>query len=260
MSASGPAHPRPGGGAVILVTAVGSAAGLRAAAAALACAGAEPDLAALLVELGDGRPPRPGLIASAGARALEERLAAHLPEASVASRGRICRLALPLDLGGVDLLPGVLAIARDAIAVVQLPPSLFRAALEEPRVRASGALLRADLGADRALTALTARDLAERGLRVAVLKRPLGWAAARLALAGLLPAGAAGALPPRIRSKLLCEPAGMEADPLLSQGCYCRQHDAEPEPAGIAQQERRGDAGSRPGGGLHRDPERGAGR
>ena len=69
---------------VVLVTRVGTAAGSRAAAAALACAASEPDRAALLVDLDEARAPRPSLIATAGARALEERLAAHLPDAAVA--------------------------------------------------------------------------------------------------------------------------------------------------------------------------------
>ena len=67
----------------------------RPIAAALACAGSDPDRAALLLELSDGRAPRPALVASAAARALEERLAAHLPEAGVASRGALCHLTLP---------------------------------------------------------------------------------------------------------------------------------------------------------------------
>ena len=66
-------------GQVILATAVGAASGARAAAAALACAGSEPDRPGLLVELG-GRAPRPTLIASSGARGLEQRLAVHLPQ------------------------------------------------------------------------------------------------------------------------------------------------------------------------------------
>ncbi len=72
-------------GGPILVTAVGEAAGSRAAAAALsACAGVEE--AGLLVDLSEARPPRPALFATVGAQRLEERLAAHLPEAGVASR------------------------------------------------------------------------------------------------------------------------------------------------------------------------------
>ena len=61
-------------GLAILVTRVGEAEGALALAAALACAGSESDRAAVLVELSEGRAPRPGLVASAAARALEERL------------------------------------------------------------------------------------------------------------------------------------------------------------------------------------------
>jgi hypothetical protein len=189
--------------AAILVAGVGAATGARAAAAALACAGSAPDRAGLLIDLGGGRPPRPSLLAAAAARELEERLAVHLPEAGVASCGQLCRLALPSDRAGVEGIAAALPIVRDSIAVVHLPPRLFRPALEEARTGVSGVLLRADLGADRALTALAVRDLLERGLRVAVLKQPLGWIAARRALAGLLPGGASGGLPQRLQRRLL---------------------------------------------------------
>jgi hypothetical protein len=213
---------------VALVTAVGGAAGSRAAAAALACAGSEPDRAGLLIDLGEGRAPRPSPIATTGARALEERLAAHLPGAAVASRGVICCLGVPLAAsdprtvpgrtGGVEAVGGAepaadagthfdavataLPLVRDSIAVVHLPPGLLQPALDDPRIRSTAALLRADLPADRALTALAARDLVARGLRLAVLKRPLGWLAGRLALLGALPAGSP-ALPARPRERLL---------------------------------------------------------
>jgi hypothetical protein len=206
---------------VVLVTAVGEAAGSRAAAAALACAGSEPDRAGLLVDLAEGRPPRPLPIATAGARALEERLAAHLPNASVASRGAICHLSAvpPAPVGGaatavgkaesatdaeprLDLVAAAVPLARDSVAVVHLPPNLLQTALDDPRLRSTAALLRADLPADRPLTVLAARDLVARGLRVKVLKRPLGWLVGRLALLGALPAGSP-ALPARPRERLL---------------------------------------------------------
>lgn len=169
---------------VVLVTRVGDAAGSRAAAAALACAASEPDRAALLIDLDGGRAPRPALIATAGARALEERLVAHMPDAALASRGSICHLTLPCDRDGVERIAAALPLVRASAAVVHLPPGLLRAALEEPRIRPTAALLRADLAEDRALTALAARDLLDRGLRVKVLKRPLGWLAGRAALLG----------------------------------------------------------------------------
>jgi hypothetical protein len=187
---------------VVLVTSVGAATGAKAAAAALACCASEPDRAALLVDLEDARPPRPSLIATAGARALEERLAAHLPRAGVASCGCLCRLALPPDGDWVEAITAALPLARESAAVVQLPPALARAALAEPRIRPTAALLRADLFEGRALAALAARDLIREGLRVGVLKRPLAWLPGRAALLGALPASAPG-LPIRLRERLL---------------------------------------------------------
>ncbi|MEX2108786.1 MAG: hypothetical protein WD827_07865 [Solirubrobacterales bacterium] len=191
--------------AVILVAGVGAAAGSRTAAAALACAASRPDRAGLLVDLTDARPSRPSLVATDAARKLEERLAVHLPEGGVASRGQTCHLALPPDPTGVDGVAGALPAVRESIGVVHLPPQLLQPVLDETRIRASAALLRADLRADRALTALAARDLAQRGLRVAVLKQPLGWIASRRALAGALSADASGGLPERLLRRLLAE-------------------------------------------------------
>lgn len=196
---------RPANGRVVLVGALGGAAGSRAAAAALACAGSGPDRAGLLIDLGGSRPPRPSLVAAAAARALEERLAVHLPDAAVASRGRACHLALPADESGMEGVAAALPLVRDLVAAIHVPAGLFRAALEEPRLELSGVLLRADLDADRSLAALVAGDLIARGLRVAVLKRPLGWLAARRALAGAAFEG--GGLPPRALARLLGEDA-----------------------------------------------------
>lgn len=176
-------------GPVVLVTTVGAASGARAAAAALACAASEPDRAALLIDLGAGRAPRPSLIATAGARSLEERLVAHMPDAAAASRGSICHLKLPADPEGIEGIAAALPLVRESACVVHLPPGLLRPVLEETRVQPTAALLRADLAADRALTALAARDLMARGLRVAVIKRPLGWLAARTALLGVSQGG-----------------------------------------------------------------------
>lgn len=176
--------------AVVLVTRAGVAAGSRAAAAGLACAASEPDRAALLVDLEDGGRRRATFVATAGARALEERLAAHMPDAAVASRGRFCQLTLAPELGGIEALSAALPLARESTAVVHLPPDLLRAALAAPHVRPSAVLLRADLADDRALTALAVRDLMGEGLRVTVLKQRLGWMAERAALLGALPGDA----------------------------------------------------------------------
>lgn len=189
-------------GRTVLVTCVGAMTGSKAVAAALACAGSEPDRSGLLIDLDGGRAPRPSVIATAPARALEERLAAHLRTSALASRGRFCHLTLPSDLGGIEQIASALPAVRDSVAAVHLPPALLQPALEEPRFRPSAALLCADLAEDRALTALAARELMERGVRVAVLKRPIGWLAARAALLGALPAGS-GALPSRVAERCL---------------------------------------------------------
>lgn len=193
---------------IVLVTSVGEASGSLAAAAALACAGSEPERAGMLIDLGSGRPPRPAPIATAGARGLEERLAVHLPEAVVASRGGICRLHVPVpgqateEGAALDTVAAALPLARESIAVVHLPPALLQPALADSRLVATAALLRAELPTDRALTALVARDLIDRGLKVGVLKRPLPLLPARGALFGLAIPGIEP-LPPRFRGRLL---------------------------------------------------------
>jgi len=240
-------------GRVILVAAVGAASGSRPAAAALACAGSEPDRPGLLIEIG-ARPPRPTLVASAGARELEERLSVRLPELRVASRGATCHLAVPATGEALERLPAVLPLVREAVAVLHVPPGLFQAVLQDPGVEPSAVLLRADIAADRSLLALTVGDLRERDLTVRVLKRPLAWVPARRALFGLLPPDAPGGLPARLRETLL------ESENSAAHACYVGSDDAEVDPEGAAQQQRRGDAGAGRGGGLHRDPERQAGR
>lgn len=186
---------------MVLVTRMGEASGARAAAAALACAASEPDRAALLVDLGGDRPPRSTPIATKGARGLEERLAAHLPEAAVASRGAICQLSLPGDAEGLGRAPAALPLARGSAAVLHLPPGQLQPAVAAPRIEATGVLLVADLMRDRSLVALVVRDLLERGLRTVVLKHPLPWLAARAARLGALPHGAG--LPARCITRLL---------------------------------------------------------
>lgn len=198
----GNAPSRPLAGAVILVTWVGAAGGSKAVAAGLACAGSAPDRAGLLIDLHDGRGPRASLVATAGARELEERLAVHLPHAGLASRGQFCQLTLPPEAGALDGVAAALPSVRDSVAVIHLPPPLLRPVLEETGIRVTAALLRADLTDDRALTALAARDLMARGLRVAVLKRPLGGLIARAALFGALPA-VGSALPNALCERLL---------------------------------------------------------
>jgi hypothetical protein len=193
----------------VLVTAVGDSEGPRGAAAALACAAADVDLATLLVEVG-GRPPRPTLLASAAAQRLEERLVAHLPQARVAARGQVCHVAVPADSEGFAAASAAVTVARGALAVVHVPPAALQTMVggaEGPGP--SAVLLRADLESGRPLTAMVVRDLLDRGLGVAVLKRRLGWVAERRALFGVLPADAPGGLPPGVRRKLLSTPASV---------------------------------------------------
>ena len=185
-------------GPVVLVTAVGQAEGARAAAAALACAGAGLDSPALFVDVG-GRAPRPAVLASAAAQKLEERLGAHLPELKVAARGQLCHLAVSGDSGGLDSAAAAVTVARGGRAVLHLPPELLGEALEDRSgLRPSGVLLRADLAPDRSLVALAYRGLLDEGQAVGILKRRLGWMTERRALFGALPAGAPGGLPERL--------------------------------------------------------------
>ena len=187
---------------VVLVTSVGTATGAKAIAAALACLASEPDRAALLIDLYEGRVPQPSLIATAGARKLEKRLAAHLPDAAVAARGRFSQLTLPVGSDGIESIAAALPLVREQAAIVHLPPASVRPVLEEPRIRPTAALLRADLATDRPLVALAVRDLIREGLRVAVLKRPLGWLPARTALLGALSAAAPGLVARSVRRLL----------------------------------------------------------
>jgi len=141
-------------GRVILVAAVGGADGSRAAAAALACAGSEPDRPGLLIDVG-ARPPRPTLLASSGARELEERLAVHLPELRAAARGGTCHLAIPGDAEGLERLPAAARARggrRSTRAIRLFPgcpagpgrpaqrgPALRRSRFESPAPRPRGA-------------------------------------------------------------------------------------------------------------------------
>lgn len=241
-------------GRVILVTASGAASGSKAAAAALVCAGSEPDRPGLLIDLG-GRPPRPTLIASSGARKLEERLAVHLSAVPAASRGQTCHLALPDDSGAVERLRAVLPLVRDSVAVLHIAPGSFRGILGAPGIVPTGVLLCADLGGTGAsLVALAVPDLLARDLRVRVLKRPLTWIVARRALFGILPAESPGGLPSRLRGALL------ESQISAAHACYAKPGDAKIDTAGTAKQERGDHARIGQRRGLHRYSERKASR
>jgi hypothetical protein len=204
----------------VLVVAVAAAEGARPAAAALACAGANPDRATLLVDVG-GRPPRPTLLTSAAARTLEERLVVHLPRARVAARGQTVHVAVPVEDDGLEVAAAAVTVARGALAAVHLPPALVREMLEGgvgPRL--SGVLLRADLSSDRPLVAMLVRELRSRGLPVAVLKSRLAWVAERRALFGALAQGSG--LPGRVVRQL--------AEPGVSRDSRGKDSKGETEP------------------------------
>jgi hypothetical protein len=205
MSAAGPLADAP----TVLVTAIGAAEGARPAAAALVCAGADAGRAALLVDVG-GRPPRPTLLASAAASALEERLAAHLPRVRVAARGQTCHLAVSADVEGLEAASAAVTVARGALTAVYVPPPARFVLESRDGPRLSATLLRADLAVDRALVAMVVRDLRGRGLVVGVLKSRLSWVAERRALFGTPAPGAAAGLPDSLVRRL--------AGPDLSRG------------------------------------------
>jgi hypothetical protein len=207
----------------VLVAAVGEADGSRGAAAALACAGADVDLATLFVDVG-GKAPRPTLLASAASRQLEERLAAHLPQARVAARGQVCHLSVPADPERLVTASAAITVVRGALTVIHLPPTMLRLCLEQRLGPGpSGVLLRANLGTDRALVALVVRDLIRRDLAVAVLKQRLSWVVERRALFGSLARDGAGGLSSRLLERL------------LSHGCYSEIHGARDQPTRVAQ-------------------------
>jgi len=192
----------PRDGTVVVVTSVGGAEGSRGAAAALSCAGSGVDKAALLVDVG-GRTPRPTLIASASAHRLEERLATRLPKLRPAARGEVCHLSVSADEDGLAAAGVAATVARGALAAIHVPPDLLQPLLEAPEApRPDAALLRADLAEERPLVALAVDDLFRRGLRVAVLKRRLGWVAERRAAFGALGSDSGG-LPESLLRRLL---------------------------------------------------------
>jgi hypothetical protein len=192
----------PRDGTVVVVTSIGGAEGSRAAAAALSCAGSGVETAALLVDVG-GRVPRPTPIASASAHRLEERLAARLPTLRPAARGEVCHLSVAADEDGLAAAGVAATVARGAHAVVHVAPEMLQPLLDTPGApRPDAALLRADLAEARPLVALAVDDLLRRGVRVAVLKRRLGWVAERRAGFGALGSDSGG-LPESLLRRLL---------------------------------------------------------
>lgn len=187
---------------LLLVSAVGDAQGARGAAGALACAAATADRAAVLVDLG-ARQPRPTLLRSPAASALEETLTALSPDLTPAARGQICHLALPPDRHGLAAAAFAGDRLRDRCQVLHLPQQLLSIALEDGLLHPDGVLLRADMHADRKAAVKTARQLIRADLPVAILGHRLNWVAERRALFGALPDGAPGGLPSEVVNRLL---------------------------------------------------------
>jgi D-alanyl-D-alanine carboxypeptidase len=168
----------------------GGRGGIATCAAVAVALAAESTGAVLIAEIGAERPRRPTMLASEAARSLEAALgAAGFP--SAAARGRVCWLGLP-DKGWHDELQRALALEGGAEVVVAfVPGELWNEAVSRSTPIPAAALLRADPPAERALCALAFRELTERGIRTRIATRALGPVAARRALAGLDPGGAA---------------------------------------------------------------------
>ncbi|MGH2953092.1 MAG: transglycosylase SLT domain-containing protein [Solirubrobacterales bacterium] len=190
---------------MIAATGLAGAEGGLATAAALAVAlTTEPsgDAPALVAEVGERHARGPTMLASAGARALEASLRARAFHAS--ARGRLAWLSIePVD-GWLDRLTEALRCANTArAAVVHVDARLWRPLLGDERLAVDAAVLRAELPAQRSLTALAVRELHADGIRAAVVRRPPGRVGSRRALAGLEPGGEASRTAVRLARRLL---------------------------------------------------------
>jgi hypothetical protein len=107
------------------------------------------------------------------------------------------------DEDGLTAAGVAVTAARGGLAVVLVAPDLLQPLLDTAGApRPDAALLRADLDQARPLVALAVDDLLRRGLRVAVLKRRLGWVAERRAGFGAL-GGDSGGLSESLLRRLL---------------------------------------------------------
>jgi Transglycosylase SLT domain/D-alanyl-D-alanine carboxypeptidase/Putative Flp pilus-assembly TadE/G-like len=207
---------------VILATALAGSGGAMSVAAAVgvAIAAEAAGRAVLAVDLDPPSGGRgPTMLASESARELEDELrAAGGPFGAAAARGNLCYLPLPPEAdpssgsSGDDPLDRVAQLLDRGVAaaavVVNAPPDQWTHALADERLRARGGLMRAELPADRSLAALAVRELHDRGMRAAVVSRPLGRVASRRALAGIEPGGAASRRGVRLARRLLAAQTG----------------------------------------------------
>ena len=130
------------------------------------------------------------LMAAPEARELE----ASLREAGLAgtARGHLCHLPVTADAAGLGELPDAVTAAGAELVVLHLPGTLWPEALDRAPLGATGGLILVELPSERSLAALAVSELRRRGLRARVCSRPLRALAARRALAGIRPGGAAG--------------------------------------------------------------------
>jgi hypothetical protein len=194
---------------LVIATGLPNAGGEVAAAAAVAVAAASLDRVrerggVLLVELGGERRRGPTMLASQGARRLEEELRGE--GLAAAARGALCWVHA--ERADDDPLAGLRAALRAArpeaaAAFTCLPSQAWRGALEDERLSVAGALLRAELPEQRPLAALAVRELIAAGVRAKVVARAPGAIASRRAIAGLDPGGATGARARRLAGVLL---------------------------------------------------------
>jgi LAS superfamily LD-carboxypeptidase LdcB len=162
-----------------------------AAALSVAIAQAHQGAGVVLAEVAPAPRRRPTLLSSSPARVAEERLA-ELELGPAAARGRICWVGVPRDGGWLERL-GALGESGADVIVAHLGAPEWRAAIDDPGLRVTAAMVRADVRAQRPLLALAVQDLRARGLPVRVAAHQLGLVGARRALAGLDPGGPATA-------------------------------------------------------------------
>ena len=203
---------RAGGGLLVTAGPPGSAVPLAAAVAVEAALAR--GLPVVLAEAGaQARPRRAAILASASARRLEEALRAEgLP---AASRGHFCHL--PAE----PVTPALAEIAEAAwradagLVVAAVPAAVWTDALACESLRVRAGLLAASLPRDRSLAALAVAELRAAGCRARVSSAGLSPLAARRALAGVTPGGAAGRRGERLVRGLLGPAQGEDGQALV---------------------------------------------
>ena len=198
---------------VVLATALPGAGGGLATAASVAVACATSGGGVVFAEVGAEARRGPTMLASAGARELEDRLRAAGVEAT--ARGRLCWTTL--DETGDALRFALDAAGPFNAAIVYLPPGAWRDTIEANPPLADAALVHASLPGQRSLAALLVADLRGAGVRLGISSVAPGRVGARRALAGIEAGGEAGDRALRIARRLIRPPGGAR-----------RSHDLDP--------------------------------